>query len=169
MHSVCNSRQSACTPRRTHPSERCPTDPAAAPAEMQISRREISRRGAYRSEGSRRRSSAQIESRAHLARRRAPPAAPQAAARVVRDAQKCRYATTARLRASSVGKQRVAASLSSGVIRGNQRSSEVIRQHLSEAEGWHPQCHLPSVSFDEGVKGGASAHCGANGFDRRLN
>ena len=27
MHSVCNARQSACTPRRTHPSERCPTDP----------------------------------------------------------------------------------------------------------------------------------------------
>ena len=57
----------------------------------------------------------------------------------------------------------------SEVIRGYQRSSEVIRQHLSEAEGWHPQCHLPSVSLDEGVKGGASAHCGANGFDRRLN
>jgi hypothetical protein len=27
VHSVCNARQSACTPRRTHPSERCPTDP----------------------------------------------------------------------------------------------------------------------------------------------
>jgi hypothetical protein len=120
------------SPNSTHPSERCPTDPAAAPAEMQISRREISRRGAYRSEGSRRRSSAQIESRAHLARRRAPPAAPQAAARVVRDARRCRYATTTRLQASSVGKQRVAASLSSAAIRGHQlRASSVGKQRVA--------------------------------------
>ena len=62
----------------------------------------------------------------------------------------------------------MAPSLSSEVISGNQMPSEVIRQHLSEAEGWHPHCHLPSASFDEDVEGGASAHCGANGFDRLL-